>query len=92
MVTFNGFTSRKQAIEAVNVVIMKKGHKLNSVLGKPESNPKIDKSEIRTFPLNLMPANSSGIMNTCPWKTEQCEELCLHTAGNPVFYGVKVNG
>lgn len=92
MLTFNGYTSKAQAVNAVNKIIQPMGHTLGSVLGTPESNVKLNKSPIRTFPLNLMPADSSGIMNTCPHATEQCKKLCLHTAGNPVFLPTKIKG
>ena len=90
--SINGFTSKIQAIRAINVKLEKHGIVLKSVLGQKNANSKLKKSNIKTYPLNLMPADSSGIMNTCPWATKQCKDLCLHTAGNPAWQVNKNSG
>ena len=62
-----------------------------TLLGRPESNPKIEKNKkafVLTFPLHLAPANLSGF-EVCPKRTEGCTAACLHTAGNPVYFDHK---
>jgi hypothetical protein len=87
-----GYTSKASAIRAVNAIINPMGHNLLSVLGNPEGNMKLAKSNITTYPFNVMPADSSGITNSCPDATPQCKKLCLHTAGNAAFLPVKIKG
>ena len=50
-------------------------------------NPKTEKSEVQTYILHLAPANSSGF-NVCP-AAKNCEKVCLHFAGNPVYMEAK---
>ena len=52
-------------------------------------NPKTEKSKIKTFLLHLAPSNQSGIINVCP-NALNCAKLCLHHAGNPLFYSSKI--
>ncbi len=52
-------------------------------------NPKTEKSSIKTFLLHLAPSNQSGIINVCP-NALNCAKLCLHHAGNPLFYSSKI--
>lgn len=60
-------------------------HKVRSLLTKPVSNPKLNKSlklGILSAPLHLAPADISGF-EVCPMRTDGCTKACLHTAGNP---------
>jgi hypothetical protein len=60
-------------------------HGVKSVLTRPHSNPKLNKSlgvGVLTAPLHLAPAKSSGF-EVCPMRTAGCTLACLHTAGNP---------
>jgi hypothetical protein len=62
-----------------------------TLLGQPESNPKIEKNKkafVLTFPLHLAPATLSGF-EVCPKRTAGCTNACLHTAGNPVYFDHK---
>ena len=65
MINVNGYTSKKSAIRAVNDALFVHGKTLKSVLGNPSANMKVFKNRTTTFPLNLMPSDSSGVMNTC---------------------------
>lgn len=47
------------------------------------TNPKTEKSQIKTYILHLAPHNTSGI-NVCPG-AGNCQRICLHFAGNPVY-------
>jgi hypothetical protein len=47
-------------------------------------NPKTAKGEglgYLTAILHLAPADTSSVMNVCPWATEGCKAACLNTAG-----------
>jgi hypothetical protein len=60
-------------------------HNVKSLLSKPISNPKLNKSLARNVlsaPLHLAPAKTSGF-EVCPMRTAGCTLACLHTAGNP---------
>lgn len=50
-------------------------------------NPKTEKSEVQTYILHLAPSDSSGF-NVCP-AAKNCEKVCLHFAGNPVYMEAK---
>ena len=54
-----------------------------------DSNPKILKSDIKTFILHLSPSNSSGVINVCK-SAFNCKKLCLHRSGNPKFLNSKI--
>jgi ABC-type amino acid transport substrate-binding protein len=48
------------------------------------SNPKMMKGQSRGYlsaVLHLSPAETSGVLNTCPKSTEGCRAACLNTAG-----------
>jgi len=69
---------------------LRKDYKFNSsnflTIG---SNPKLEKSlkvlDIPTAALALEPT-----VKACPWATVACRQLCLHTAGNPVYLPNKI--
>tara|TARA_B100000575_G_scaffold151753_1_gene121087 strand:+ start:18576 stop:19445 length:870 start_codon:yes stop_codon:yes gene_type:complete len=56
-------------------------YKLNYNSLLTDSNPKILKSDIKTFILHLSPSNSSGVINLCK-SAFNCRKLCLHRSGN----------
>lgn len=60
------------------------GTDYNSLLGEPGSNAKTDKNVAPTFPHNLSPADTSGVINVCPG-AGNCKKTCLHWAGNPAY-------
>lgn len=47
------------------------------------TNPKTEKSHVQTYILHLSPADTSGV-NVCPG-AGNCQKICLHFAGNPVY-------
>jgi hypothetical protein len=47
------------------------------------TNPKTEKSKVQTYILHLAPASLSGV-NVCPG-AGNCQRICLHFAGNPVY-------
>jgi hypothetical protein len=56
------------------------------------ANAKTSKGEklgVRTSVLYLAPAYESGVMNTCPMATEECQRACLFTAGRGAFQQVR---
>lgn len=55
-------------------------------------NAKTTKGEslgVRTGILYLAPANESGVMDTCPMRTDACTRACLFTAGRGAFDSVR---
>ena len=82
--TINGFTSKASAIRHLRA----NGHKICTILAKPESNPKVAKNgrvvDVMTAPLHLAPFNLSGFQ-VCPKASTGCAAACLHTAGNPAY-------
>ena len=64
-------------------------YKLNYNSLLTDSNPKILKSDIKTFILHLSPSNSSGVINLCN-SAKNCKKLCLHRSGNPKFLSSKI--
>ena len=64
-------------------------YKLNYNSLLTDSNPKIEKSDIKTFILHLSPSNSSGVINLCE-SAFNCKKLCLHRSGNPKFLNSKI--
>ena len=68
-----------------------KGFSFSKLLGTPEINPKVKKNlkeGLATFPLQLSPASLSGF-NVCASSTEMCRSMCLHFAGNPMYFSAK---
>ena len=63
--------------------------KLNYNTLLSDSNPKTQKSSIKTFILHLSPSNSSGVINVCK-SAFNCKKLCLHHSGNPLPYSSKI--
>tara|TARA_B100000609_G_C17141936_1_gene396002 strand:+ start:49 stop:918 length:870 start_codon:yes stop_codon:yes gene_type:complete len=63
--------------------------KLNYNTLLTDSNPKTQKSSIKTFILHLSPSNSSGVINICK-SAFNCKKLCLHRSGNPKFLNSKI--
>jgi len=62
-----------------------------ALLSKPDSNPKVLKNMrlgVLTCPLHLAPSWISGY-NVCADSTPACEEACLNTAGNPLYFPAK---
>lgn len=53
-------------------------------------NPKTDKNPDPTGAHHLSPANTSGVINTCPG-AGFCQKTCLHFAGNPAYMAGKIN-
>jgi len=51
------------------------------------TNPKTDKSEVKTNILHFSPANTSGV-NVCE-NAGNCAKICLHFSGNPAYLNVK---
>ena len=60
-------------------------------LSWPGDNAKLSKGTGRPIiGLALAPANTSGIVNVCPWSTRGCRRSCLgHSAGKYAFKGKK---
>lgn len=54
------------------------------------ANPKTDKNPIFTGAHHLSPANTSGVINTCPG-AGNCQKTCLHFAGNPAYMKGKIS-
>lgn len=55
-----------------------------------DANVKIKKNEIRTWTLTLLPADMSGVVNTCTWATAQCRAACvMWTAGRGRMVGAR---
>lgn len=54
-----------------------------------DSNPKTQKSTIKTYILHLSPSDSSGVINICK-SAFNCKKLCLHRSGNPKFLNSKI--
>ena len=66
-------------------------YNVNSILGRVNANPKIAKNaknKTLSVPVHLSPAKTSGY-NVCAKASKACEELCLHTAGNPAYMAQK---
>ena len=87
MTTFNGFTSKAQAMRFINAV----GIEFGTALASPESNPKLAKNQkqgVMSAPLHLAPFKLSGF-NTCAMASPGCIAACLHTAGNPLYMDAK---
>lgn len=83
----NGFKSKAEAIRYLNG----KGHPINSLLARPESNPKVAKNGklgVLSAPLHLAPFDLSGFQ-VCPQASAGCAAACLHTAGNPAHMAGK---
>ena len=83
----NGFASKAAALRHLKAA----GHPIYTILGKPESNPKVAKNgkmDVLTAPMHLAPYNLSGFQ-VCAQASAGCAEACLHTAGNPVFMAQK---
>lgn len=79
----NGFKSKASALRFLNA----KGHKINTLLSSPESNPKVAKNgkvDVLASPMHLAPYNLSGFQ-VCAQASDGCAAACLHTAGNPVY-------
>ena len=53
-------------------------------------NQKTDKNPDPTGAHHLSPANTSGVINTCPG-AGFCQKTCLHFAGNPAYMAGKIN-
>jgi len=83
----NGFASKAAALRHLKAA----GHPIHTILGKPESNPKVAKNgkmDVLTAPMHLAPYNLSGFQ-VCAQASVGCAAACLHTAGNPVFMAQK---
>lgn len=87
MTTYNGFTSKAQAMRFINSM----GIEFGTALASPESNPKLAKNQkqgVLSAPLHLAPFKLSGF-NTCAMASPGCIAACLHTAGNPLYMDAK---
>jgi hypothetical protein len=84
----NGFTSAAAARRHLRAA----GHKINTLLADPSSNPKVAKNgkvvDVLTAPLHLAPFDLSGFQ-VCPQASTGCAAACLHTAGNPAYMAQK---
>ena len=84
----NGFKTKASAIRHLRA----NGHKICTILAKPESNPKVAKNgkvvDVMTAPLHLAPFNLSGFQ-VCASASDGCAAACLHTAGNPAYMASK---
>jgi len=83
----NGFASKAAALRHLKAA----GHPIHTILGKPESNPKVAKNgklDVLTAPVHLAPYNLSGFQ-VCAQASAGCAAACLHTAGNPAFMAQK---
>ncbi len=80
--TINGFKSKAEALRYLRAA----GFNVCTILGRPESNPKIAKNghivEVMTGGTHLAPFDLSGFQ-VCPMASNGCAKACLHTAGNP---------
>jgi len=88
MAMFNGYKSKAAAFRDLRNA----GFTFSSVLGKPESSPKLVKSKlvnVLSAPHNLSPASESG-WNMCAQASKGCIAACLHTAGNPIYLDAKI--
>ena len=63
-------------------------HGVHSLTTGALQNPKVAKNAdvagVLTLPLHLAPADSSGVLNTCPF-AGACKTLCLDSSGNPAY-------
>jgi len=83
----NGFASKAAALRHLKAA----GHPIHTILGKPESNPKVAKNgklDVLTAPMHLAPYNLSGFQ-VCAQASSGCAAACLHTAGNAVYMAQK---
>jgi hypothetical protein len=83
----NGFASKAAALRHLKAA----GYPIHTILGKPESNPKVAKNgklDVLTAPMHLAPHNLSGFQ-VCPQASAGCAAACLHTAGNPAYMAQK---
>jgi len=83
----NGFASKAAALRHLKAA----GHPIYTILGKPESNPKVAKNgkvDVLTAPMHLAPHNLSGFQ-VCAQASSGCAAACLHTAGNAVYMAQK---
>ena len=83
----NGFASKAAALRHLKAA----GHPIHTILGKPESNPKVAKNgklDVLTAPMHLAPYNLSGFQ-VCAQASAGCAAACLHTAGNAVYMAQK---
>ena len=83
----NGFASKAAALRHLKAA----GHPIHTILGKPESNPKVAKNgkvDVLTAPVHLAPYNLSGFQ-VCAQASAGCAAACLHTAGNPAYMAQK---
>lgn len=48
-----------------------------NLLAAPDANVKIHKNEVATWSLTLIPADLSGMVNTCTWSTHACRMACV---------------
>lgn len=88
MAIFNGYLSKAAAKRDLAAA----GFTFSTVLGLPESNPKLVKGKklnVLSSPHNLSPANESG-WNMCAQASAGCIAACLHTAGNPIHLENKI--
>ena len=80
----NGFESKAAAIRHLRAA----GFNICTILGQPESNPKVAKNgkvvNVMTAPMHLVPFNLSGFQ-VCPKASKGCAAACLHYAGNPAY-------
>lgn len=51
---------------------------------------KTNKNKVRTFTLSLSQADTSGLVNTCPWSTADCRAVCVAMNGNGAYDSVKL--
>jgi hypothetical protein len=67
------------------------------LLGEGKDNPKLKKSQRKSFVLYLAPAKFGKLMmngsmiNTCPNASPECIATCLNTAGNPAYLETKIS-
>jgi len=83
----NGFASKAAALRHLKAA----GYPIHTILGKPESNPKVAKNgklDVLTAPMHLAPYNLSGFQ-VCAQASSGCAAACLHTAGNPAYMAQK---
>jgi hypothetical protein len=83
----NGFASKAASLRHLKAA----GHPIHTILGKPESNPKVAKNgkvDVLTAPMHLAPYNLSGFQ-VCAQASVGCAAACIHTAGSPAYMAQK---
>lgn len=64
---------------------------MKQLLTKSSNNYKLSKNPILTYSLNLLPAKSSNIINTCSHATKVCANLCVAFCGRGAFSNVHLS-